>query len=310
MIVGHSKSMQAVKDQIEKIAPTSITVCLMGESGTGKELAARWIHDLSLRKSKPFVAINCGALPENLVESLFFGHEKGSFTGATEKHCGVFEQAHEGTLFLDEIGEMPLDLQTRLLRVLETHTIRRVGGKVDIPVNVRLITATLRDLKSDVANDFFRHDLFYRLFIFPIYLPPLREHLEDLEILMQHFLQTMTDEEVEITPEAIAKLKAHYWPGNVRELKNVIQRALLTKWSHQMTPQDIEYVCMETKSSHFGVQTLTDQEKIVILETLRKAQGNHSKAARLLGIARTTLASKLKRHGLTKEEWMNGARRV
>lgn len=284
---------------IRKAASSDVGVFLSGESGTGKELAAHSIHDLSLRHDKPFVAVNCGALPENLIESILFGHEKGAFTGAADRHAGVFEEAHGGTLFLDEIGEMPLDLQTRLLRVLETKTLRRVGGKQDINVDIRLIAATNKDLKQEVAKENFRQDLFFRLYIFPIILPPLRERLEDLEILVGHFLRMFAPhgKKFSASPDAIEKLKNHAWPGNVRELKNTIQRAVVMASAETLEAKDIPLTLVEA-SFEPGKLELGEQEKLSILDALRKSGGNRAEASRHLGIARTTLASKLRRYGI------------
>lgn len=299
-MLGVSKQMRRVFGLIRKGAASPATICLIGESGTGKELAARSIHDLSERRGRPFVAVNCGAIPGNLIESLLFGHEKGSFTGATDRHNGVFEEANHGTLFLDEIGEMPLDLQTRLLRVLEDQIVRRVGGKADIPVNVRLIAATNRNLKQLVSGGKFRQDLFYRLYIFPIELAPLRERQDDIVLLAHHFVKLLSPkgEKISFAPEALEKLRGHAWRGNVRELKNVIQRTLLLMTGETIQPKEIELTAMAPLPDDSGGLKLDEQEKFSIEEALRKARGNHSLAARHLGIARTTLAAKVRRHSI------------
>src|SRR3989338_2249178 len=305
-MIGTSSSMKEVFDLIRKASQSDVTVCLIGESGTGKELAARSVHDLSSRRDRPFVAVNCGAIPENLIESLLFGHEKGSFTGASDRHEGVFEEANHGTLFLDEIGEMPFDLQTRLLRVLETQTIRRVGGRVDTKVNVRLVAATNRDLKQLTVKELFRQDLFYRLYIFPIHLSPLRERQEDIACLTKHFLKMLnaTTNPISFSEEAMCKLKAHEWKGNVRELKNVIQRALLMiNEATVIDAENIELTNLTETSPQVGELKLGEQEKMSIIEALRKMRGNHSKAARHLGVARTTLASKMKRYQIAPRSW-------
>ncbi len=297
-MLGVSQIMQTLFERIRKAAEHDATVCLMGESGTGKELSARSVHNLSSRRTKPFVAVNCGAIPENLIESILFGHEKGSFTGATEKHTGVFEEASGGTLFLDEIGEMPLELQTRLLRVLETQTLRRVGGKIDIKVNVRLIAATNKNLKECVANGAFRQDLFFRIYVFPIELEPLRKMPEEIEPLTKHFLEIYSphNRKVSLSNGAIQKLKKHAWPGNIRELKNTIQRALILATENTITEKDLEMTLFLDMSHELGEMKLWDQEKVSIMEALRKSHGNHAEAARQLGIARSSLASKLRRH--------------
>lgn len=299
-LLGVSKPMQAVFEQIRKAAQSLAPVCLIGESGTGKELAARLIHDLSDRKEKPFVAINCGAIPANLIESLLFGHEKGSFTGATERQPGVFEQADTGTLFLDEIGEMPLELQTRLLRILENQMVRRIGSRHESQVDVRLIAATLRDLKESVTSGHFREDLFFRFYVLPIYLPPLKERRDDVELLTSHFLKTLsvTKEQPIFSKNALAKLKKYDWPGNVRELKNVIQRALLLAKGKTIEPKDLELTHLTLQKVEGRDTDLAAKEKQSILGALRKTKGNQSQAARLLGIARTTLASKLRRYAI------------
>ncbi len=241
-----------------------------------------------------------------MIESLLFGHEKGSFTGASDRHQGVFEEANHGTLFLDEIGEMPFDLQTRLLRVLETQTIRRVGGRVDTKVNVRLVAATNRDLKQLTVKELFRQDLFYRLYIFPIHLSPLRERQEDIACLTKHFLKMLnaTTNPISFSEEAMCKLKAHEWKGNVRELKNVIQRALLMiNEATVIDAENIELTNLTETSPQVGELKLGEQEKMSIIEALRKMRGNHSKAARHLGVARTTLASKMKRYQIAPRSW-------
>lgn len=304
-MLGSAKPMKEIFQLIRKAAASDAAVCLIGESGTGKELAARLTHQLSERNTKPFVAVNCGAIPANLIESMLFGHEKGSFTGAVERQTGVFEQAHGGTLFLDEIAEMPLDLQTRLLRVLEEQTLRRVGGKTDIAVNVRLVTATLRDLKDRVSRSQFRQDLFYRLFVFPIALPPLREKAEDLPLLIEHFIEMFSpDKKIALSDAAMAKLQKYDWPGNVRELKNVLQRALLLLKGNAIEAKDLELTSVKSEEMSLDQNKLADREKRSILEALKKTKGNHSKAARILGIARSTLASKLRRFQMDPQEWL------
>lgn len=304
-MLGSSAAIKKVLVQIRQAAEAPVPVCLIGASGTGKELAARLIHDLSKRAQKPFVAVNCGAIPANLIESMLFGHERGSFTGASERHQGVFEQADSGTLFLDEIGEMPLELQTRLLRVLETNVVRRVGGKEDITVDVRVVAATLRSLKEQAAAGTFREDLFFRLFVFPIELPSLAERKEDIEGLAEHFLNALApDGRVPVLSQAAReKLKGYDWPGNVRELKNAIQRALLVGSGKTIEAKDIELTHLSLPQNAEG-RKLGDQEKSSIVEALRKARGNRSQAARFLGIARTTLASKLRRYQIKRQEWI------
>lgn len=295
-IIGKSKSMKQLFALASKVAVSDATICITGESGTGKELIARYIHETSSRRTKSYVALNCGAIPSNLIESELFGHERGSFTSATSQHRGVFEQANAGSLFLDEIGEMPIDLQTRLLRVLETKMVKRVGAQAEIPVDVRIITATNKDLKKLVKEKSFREDLFYRLFVMPIEIPPLRDRKNDIEPLAKHFLSDISPDnvEIEIDESALTKLNKHEWPGNVRELKNTIQRAILVSNGSIIKNSDIIF-----GSTLEEDQTpLDEQEKKSVLGALSQAKGNASEAARQLGIARTTLTSMIKRHNI------------
>ncbi|MDP2600434.1 MAG: sigma 54-interacting transcriptional regulator [Deltaproteobacteria bacterium] len=297
-MLGKSPVMQKVFEKIRKAAAGDVSVFLVGQSGTGKELAARSLHDLGARKEKPFVAVNCGAIPENLIESVLFGHEKGSFTGASDRHTGVFEEAHTGTLFLDEIGEMPLDLQTRLLRVLETQTLRRVGGKQDIKVDVRLVAATNKDLQREVAQGKFRQDLFFRLYIFPIELPPLKSRGHDIEMLTAHFLKLFAPPQktFSVSEGAMQKIRHHEWPGNVRELKNALQRAILLAAAETIESEDLDISFLSQQVHAIGELELDEQERISIIEALRKTRGVKAHAAKHLGIARTSLASKLRRY--------------
>jgi DNA-binding NtrC family response regulator len=239
-LVGTSAPMVQVYEQIARVAGTSVTVFVTGESGTGKELVARTVHDLSRRRAKPFLAVNCGAISPNLIESEIFGHEKGSFTGAERQHHGFFERAHGGTLFLDEITEMPLELQVKLLRVLETGTFMRVGSTTPQETDVRVIAAANRDPAQAVAQGRFREDLLYRLNVFPLELPPLRQRLEDLPLLVRHFLQEIGQREgaaKRATPAALERLAQYRWPGNVRELRNVLQRAYVMAADAEITEQ-------------------------------------------------------------------------
>lgn len=304
-LLGSSPPMQKVFAKIRAGAEADCPVCILGESGSGKELVARLIHDLSVRRKRPFVALNCGAIPANLIESTLFGHEKGAFTGAVEKSIGLFEQADGGTLFLDEIGEMPAELQTRLLRVLETMMLRRVGGRGEIPVSVRVLVATHQNLQRAVTEGRFRHDLYYRLVIFPIELPPLRERMEDLPLLCNHFLKIFTPKGANkiFSEEALLKLRNYDWPGNVRELKNTIQRTLLLSKGNKIEAEAIEFSPATTTNESPNQANLFEQERKAILEVLRKTKGNQSKAAKLLGIVRTTLATKLKRLAIDPQEW-------
>lgn len=296
-MIGASKAMKEVFALVGKVAPTDATVIITGESGTGKELVARSIHSESGRRAGPFVAINCAAIPHNIIESELFGHEKGSFTGAMQTHQGVFEQADKGTLFLDEIGEMGMDLQTRLLRVLETKVVRRIGGKNDIPVDVRIIAATNQDLKSNIRSGKFREDLFFRLYIVPLHIPPLRERRDDIGVMARYFtrLFSIGGAEHSFTPRAMEMLMQHNWAGNVRELKNTIQRAMILNKGSSITPGNIHLTELRS-SSDFAASQLFNNEKEAIVDALRRCGGNRTKAAQYLGIARTTIANKIRKH--------------
>ncbi len=292
-MIGASEKMREIFSLIEKVAPSDATVLITGESGTGKDLAARLLHQMSHRAEKPFISINCGAIPASIIESQLFGHEKGSFTGAIERMSGLIEQANGGTLFLDEIGEMPLELQTRLLQVIESKKVRRIGGKEEIEVDFRLIAATNKELQRLAADGRFREDLFYRLYVIPIHLTPLRERGDDLKILAQRFIKDLSVPRAmtKLTDAAIEKLASHDWPGNVRELKNVIQRAILFSTSTTLDAKDISYAPIETKAA--GDANLENKERDTIIASLIKFGGNQTKAATELGIARTTLSAKV-----------------
>jgi transcriptional regulator with PAS, ATPase and Fis domain len=276
-----------------------VTVLINGESGTGKELTAQEIHNLSNRNNGPFIPLNCGAIAPSIIESTLFGHERGSFTGAVEKHCGVFEQADGGTLFLDEIGEMDIDLQTRFLRVLEEKKIKRLGGRDEVPVNFRLIAATNKDLLLLTKEGKFREDLFYRLFVFPITLPPLRKRILDIPLLVEHFLDAESSIPSKISGDAILKLQGHNWPGNIRELKNLITRASLVSTSGSISADDIEFI--DAPISHEDEQKMDNHEKEIISSALKKTSGNKTKAADMLGIARSTITYKINRYGIDLE---------
>ncbi len=308
-IVGQSESMRGVFNQIMKVAPSDSTVLIIGETGTGKELVANSIHKHSRRQGKPFVAINCAAIPEGLLESELFGHEKGAFTGANSKKPGKFELAHEGTLFLDEIGDMPMETQAKVLRTLEERKIVRVGGVDAMKVDVRFIAATNKELPDLVKTNKFRQDLFYRLNVFAIYLPPLRERREDIALLAQHFLQA-SESPKRISSAAIQILMAYDWPGNVRELQNSIKSSCL------MAPEIIEPFHLPssvTQSWHHmpaegalassaGTQNLDHSleamEKRMIIQALNKSRGVQKQAASLLGIKERSLWHRLKKFNI------------
>lgn len=304
-LVGASESMGAVYDLIAKVAPTDATVLIVGESGTGKEVVMQAVHQLSRRRHGPFVPVNCGAISPNLIESTLFGHEKGSFTGAEKMHRGLLEQAAEGTLFLDEVTEMPPDLQVKLLRVLETGTTMRVGGEKPIPVDVRVVAATNRDPEQAVRDGTLREDLWYRLNVFPIQLPPLRKRHGDIRLLAQHFLAQLNATNGTAkrwSDEAFALLEAYAWPGNVRELKNLTHRAYI------LADQVIDAACLPTLP-HRGVgrdaddtaevlqvrvgSSIADVEKRLIFATLEQVDGNKQKAAEVLGVSLKTLYNRL-----------------
>ena len=307
--VGTSKRMREVYDLISKIAKSDASVIITGESGTGKELAARTIHDLSPRSKGPFIAVNASAIPENLVESEMFGHERGAFTGATGTRSGCFELAHHGTLFLDEIAEMPLALQPKLLRVLEDGRFRRVGGSQEFAVDVRVLAATNRVPRAAVEDGKLREDLFYRLNVFTVALPPLRERSSDIPLLTQSFLRefnTRHNTRVEsCKPEALELLKAYSWPGNVRELRNILERAVILAKGPWIEPSHLPAYVLDSPGSGAAPKivlpagvTAAGAEKELILKTLRLCGNNKAEAARQLGLDVKTIRNKLKAYGI------------
>jgi DNA-binding NtrC family response regulator len=308
-MVGVSSSMQEVYDLISRVAPTDSTVLVLGETGTGKELAAQTLHEQSRRAKRPFLPINCGAVPPNLIESELFGHERGSFTGADRRRAGIFERADGGTLFLDEITEMPLELQVKLLRVLESKKFARVGGDRMMDVDVRLIAASNRDPEKAVQEGKLREDLLYRLLVFPIHLPPLKDREEDVELLANTFLEQLNrgaDVPKQLSPEAVEELKNHPWPGNVRELKNVIERAYILA-SDIIEPEHIPVRPPSAPSAvrasgnelrlDLGV-SIAEAEQNLILATLEHLGGNKKKVADVLGISVKTLYNRLNSYGV------------
>ena len=308
LLVGKSANLRKVLGQIEAVAATSTTVLIMGETGTGKELVARAVHESSLRHNKPFVRLNCAALPSGLVESELFGHERGAFTGAVQRHQGRFELAHGGTLFLDEIGEMPLEVQAKLLRILEDHQVDRVGGAQAVPVDVRLIAATNADLAQAVAERHFRADLYYRLKVFPIMLPPLRDRGEDIPLLAQHFLQLcrvkLNRSNLIFGESALARLAQYDWPGNIRELQNVIERAAILAPTHIVEIDERVAISYPTRAAVTEQPiTLHDSESLHIRRVLEQVGWRiygPLGAANRLGINPSTLRSRMKKLGLSR----------
>jgi formate hydrogenlyase transcriptional activator len=305
-IIGDSNALKQVLKQVEVVAPTDSTVLIQGETGTGKELIARAIHRLSTRSERTFVKLNCAAIPTGLLESELFGHERGAFTGAISQKAGRFELAHKGTIFLDEVGEIPLELQSKLLRVLQEQEFERLGSIKTLHVDVRLIAATNRDLKSLVENKQFRSDLYYRLNVFPITLPPLRERREDIPILIRYFTQHYAlrmKKNIQTVPaKALEMLSRYDWPGNIRELENLVERSvILTHGTDLQVP--INELRAERRSSGVSSATLEDVEREQILRALREAKwvvGGPAGAAARLGIKRTTLQSKIQRLGISR----------
>jgi DNA-binding NtrC family response regulator len=313
-LVGSSPKMLEIFHLIEMVAPSIASVLITGASGTGKELVARTIHDMSPRRNKPFVPINCAAIPETLIESEIFGHEKGAFTGALERRVGCFELAEGGTLLLDEIGEMPVGTQAKLLRVLEDHKLRRLGSKVETTVDVRVLAATNKVPDDAVASGELREDLYYRLNVFNIDMPPLREHKEDIRDLVKSLLAEMSqkhDRKVADVSEAVLNLFQSYsWPGNVRELRNTLERAVIvcegglveTKHLPPGFGHTVRPVVHDPDAVHLGVGTTVEEaEKQLILKTLQATTNNKTKAAEILGISLKTLHNKLKEYGRTPD---------
>lgn len=306
LMLGSSPAMQSLYDQISRVAPTAASVLLIGESGTGKELAAQTVHELSLRRKHPFLAVNCGAISPNLIESEMFGHERGSFTGADRQHKGYFERASGGTLFLDEITEMPIELQVKMLRVLETGVFMRVGTTKEIETDVRVIAATNREPEEAVAEGKLRLDLYHRLNVFPIQLPPLRERGRDVQLLAESFLEGFNDRyqtRKTFPPAAIETMMAYGWPGNVRELKNYVQRAYIMATSDAIdtaaVPLQISLAKPVTGSSvtiPFGT-SLAEADRQLILATLEQCGGVKTRAAEILGISLKTLYNRLVEYG-------------
>ncbi len=310
-LIGKSKRMQEVYDLIQKVAGSKANILVTGESGTGKELVAKAIHFNSPRRDQAFIPINCGAIPENLLESELFGHEKGSFTGATQQKPGMFEVASGGTLFLDEIGELPAMMQVKLLRVIQERELRRVGGTKNLPVDVRLIAATNKNFEQEVAEGRFREDLFYRLNVIRLDLPPLRERREDIPLLVEHFFRKFTGEsEGKVTEGALRRLLDYHWPGNIRELENVIERCVVLGYSEELTEECLPPQLQgqgaapageiaEIPESGFDLEDyLGEIEQRVLLKALERTSGVRKRAAELLGISFRSIRYRLAKFGI------------
>ena len=306
-VIGSSKGLQDVIKLADRVAPTHATVLLIGETGTGKEVLAKYIHGASLRAEKPFIAVNCAALTETLLESELFGHEKGAFTGAHAQHLGRFELADEGTLFLDEIGDISASTQVKLLRLLQEKAFTRVGGTQTITCDVRIMAATNRDLKKAIAEGHFREDLFYRLNVFPIHLPPLRERHDDIPALVEHFAKSACAQmglpQRRVSPEAMAILSGYEWPGNIRELANVIERAALMCDAADIYPAHLPLEITKggeaNVSGHSG--GLRETERAMIVKALNDNRWNQSATARALGISRDNLRYRLKKYNIERD---------
>lgn len=304
-LIGNSPKMKQLSEQIDMAAKSNGRVLILGESGAGKELVAHTLHGSSTRASKPFIEMNCAAIPQELIESELFGHEKGSFTGAFERKKGKFELADEGTLFLDEVGDMSLSTQAKVLRVIETQEFQRVGGSKNIKVDVRIISATNKDLAEEVKKNTFREDLFYRLNVIPIPLPPLRERKEDIPELVDYFLGYFAAEygqkPKKITPDGLKMLEIYDWPGNIRELRNVIERLVIMIPSHTVTPKNI-ILGEAARSDYFTFNTLKEAresfEKDFIIKKLEENNWNISKTAEILDIERSNLHRKIKAYDI------------
>ncbi len=313
-IIGQSKKMRAVFELVEKVADCDSTILINGDTGTGKGLVAKAIHRKSTRRKKPFISINCGAIPENLLESELFGHVRGAFTGATCSKQGKFELADGGTIFLDEIGDMSADLQVKVLKVLEEGEFEQVGGAKTVHVDVRIVAATHRDLSEEVQKGNFREDLYYRLYVIPLMLPSLRERKSDIPYLVSYFLDQSNQKNNRqvsgVGDDAMALIMNYTWPGNVRELKNIVERLVVLKGSGDISGQDLPPELKNTAGfnrpgtieiSEEGIclnSAVTEFEKALILQSLEKTQWVKNKAAKLLHLNRTTLVEKIKRHQL------------
>jgi len=313
-ILGESEAIQRAVAETQRVSQTEATVLLLGESGTGKELFARAVHHLSTRRDQPFVALNCAAIPETLIENELFGHERGAFTGAGDRRHGKFELASGGTVFLDEVGELPIAAQSKLLRVIEEKVVDRIGGRAPVQVDVRLVSATNKDLQQAVGRGEFRGDLFFRLNVFPIEIPPLRKRGDDVKLLAKHFAAQfgleLRGRPVEVGPAALEAIAAHRWPGNVRELENAIERACILSDTMVLEPKDLALRSIETDAeglegldlsgtlSEAAVRAVQAVERKKIREALKATEGNRSRAAEDLGVSYKTLLTKIREYDL------------
>jgi DNA-binding NtrC family response regulator len=314
-LVFTGEKMRRLMAQVERVAASETRACILGETGTGKELIARTIHEKSPRSQGPFITLNCAAVPAELIESELFGHEKGSFTGAASRHIGKFEQAHEGTLFLDEIGDMPVAMQAKLLRVLEQGEVERIGGDKPVKVNVRVVVATHRNLEEQVRQGGFRQDLFHRIYVFPVMLPPLRERLEDLPALVGHFAAQIAKQngwkEVTFSDDALHALQAQSWPGNIRELRNVVERILLFADSDQVTAATVAAALPSQSGQGSGTsfaasgtlsQRVEQFERQMILDEIKRNNHHITNTAKALGLERSHLYKKCQQLGIDLRE--------
>jgi len=309
-IIGISRSMEQVLTMVRRVADTEATVLITGESGTGKELVARAIHSLSSRRERPFVAINCAAIPRDLLESELFGHVKGAFTGAVRDNPGKFRLAEGGTLFLDEIGELPIELQPKLLRALQEKTVEPVGGTSSHKLDVRVVAATNTDLEKAIADGKFREDLYYRVAVIPVPLPPLRERKDDIPVLLNHFAAKRGGKEITFSPEAVAALTENQWPGNVRELENTVERLIIMRKGDVIIPDDLpEKLRGGRKTGNGAIIRLPDEgysleqlEREVVTEALERNKWNQTTAARFLRIPRHTLIYRMEKYGIVPPE--------
>lgn len=305
-VLTRDAGMLKVCRTVERLASANVTVALLGESGTGKEILARGLHSLSPRAKERFVAINCAAIPETLLESELFGYEKGAFTGAARQTQGKIEAAHKGTFFLDEIGDLPLALQAKLLRFLQERVIERIGGREEIPVDVRIVCATHRDLKGQIKAGLFREDLYYRLAEIVIDIPPLRERVGDATLLAHAFVQRFAKENgrgtMHLGDDALASIETHSWPGNVRELENCLKRAVIMADGNRITADDLGFDVAEADIEHLNLRQVRDEaERRAVVRVLARTNGNIARAADILGISRPSLYDLMNRFGLKKE---------